>query len=125
MIGLKLETFFKGSEACLIDIVYAIDDIFYLRNNISDWTWSQWEAPIMNFTKALSGNFSSAIVDCQVMGSNVIAYGVQKYTDFNEDIGYLILSFLFNLMGKSLTFKSILDEITNDIKNYYYADIFT
>jgi hypothetical protein len=28
-------------------------------------------------------------------------------------------------MGNSLTFKSILDEITKDIKNYYYADIFT
>lgn len=79
----------------------------------------------MNFTKALAGNFSSAIVDCQVMGSNVYTYGETKFKSFNNDIGYFILSFLFNLMGNSLTFKSILDEINKDIKNYYYADIFT
>lgn len=59
------------------------------------------------------------------MGSNVIDYGVTKFKLFNNDIGFFILSFFFNIMGKSLTFKSILDEITLDIKNGYYADIFT
>lgn len=64
LIGLKLENFFKGSEACLIDIVYFIDDMFYFRNNISDFTWAHWEAPMMNLSKAFATNFSSAIVDC-------------------------------------------------------------
>lgn len=125
LIGLKLETFFKGSEACIIDIVYFVDDMFYLRNNITDFNPRHWEAPFMNLTKALAGNFSSAIVDCQVMGANVITYSSDKFKSFNSDIGFFILSFLFNLMGNSLTFKSILDEITLDIANYYYADIFT
>jgi hypothetical protein len=39
LLGLKLETFFKGSEACIMDIVYGVDDVVYLRNNISDFKW--------------------------------------------------------------------------------------
>lgn len=125
LVGLKLENFFKGSEACLFDIVYFIDDLFYFRNNISDFQWQHWEAPMMNLSKAFTGNFGSAIVDCQLMGSNMISYGVEKYKLFNYDIGSFILAFLFNIMGNALTFKNIFDEIQKDINNQYYADIFT
>jgi hypothetical protein len=68
LLGLKLETFFKGSEACIMDVVYGIDDFYYLRNNISDFTLKSWEAPIMNLSKSISGNWSSALVDCATMG---------------------------------------------------------
>lgn len=33
------------------------------------------------------------------------------------------MSFLFNLMGSALKFKSIFDEISADVKNQNYADI--
>lgn len=80
LLGLKLETFFKGSESCLMDIVYTVDDMFYLYNNISDFKWKSLEAPFMNFTKAVSGNFSSALVDCAVMGQSAYTYAVNKYS---------------------------------------------
>jgi hypothetical protein len=37
LLGLKLETFFSGSDACLMSGVYVVDDYFYLQNNISDF----------------------------------------------------------------------------------------
>ncbi len=117
LLGLKLETFFKGSEACIMDIVYGIDDVFYLRNNITDFSWKSWEAPIMNITRAISGNWSSALVDCATMGQNAITYASTKYTQFGSNIGNFLMSFLFNLMGSALKFKSIFDEIQADIKN--------
>jgi hypothetical protein len=37
LLGLKLETFFSGSDACMMSGVYVVDDYFYLQNNISDF----------------------------------------------------------------------------------------
>ncbi len=110
-LGLKLETFFKGSDACINDLVYAIDDVSYLYNNFTDFSWKSFEAPIMNFTKAISGNFSSSFVDCYVMGTNAYTYSVNKYAQFNNNIGDFLLSFLFNTMGSALKYKSIFDTI--------------
>lgn len=79
LLGLNLETFFKGSETCILDIVFFIDDMFYLANNVSDFTWDHWEAPVMNFSKAIAGNFSSGMVDCEQAGEAAISYGISKY----------------------------------------------
>ena len=37
LLGLKLETFFSGSDNCIMSAVYVVDDWFYLQNNISDF----------------------------------------------------------------------------------------
>jgi len=122
-MGFKPETFVPGSEACIMSIVYFADDFFYLRNNISDFTWHAWEAPIMNFTKAIAGNFSNGIYNCEVFVENLITEVIDRYKNFNNNTADFMLSFLFNIMGKSLTFKSIFDEINNNLKNQYYVDI--
>lgn len=54
MLGLKLETFFVGADACTTTIISGIDDYFYFRNNLTDFSWSSWEAPVMNITKAIA-----------------------------------------------------------------------
>jgi hypothetical protein len=74
MVGIKLETFFKGSDKCVLDIVYFVDDIFYLMNNVTDFKIESFEAPVMNFTKMVGGNFSSGILDCYYMGKNAYDY---------------------------------------------------
>lgn len=38
LVGLKLETFFLGSDACLMNGVYMLDDYYYFQNNITDFT---------------------------------------------------------------------------------------
>jgi hypothetical protein len=68
LLGIKLETFFKGSDSCVMAIIYGIDDFYYLKNNITDFSWRSWEAPIMNLSRSISGNWSSALVDCATMG---------------------------------------------------------
>jgi hypothetical protein len=125
MVGIKLETFFKGSDACVQDIVYFVDDIFYLMNNVTDFKIEAFEAPIMNFTKMLAGNFSNALVDCQYMGDNVYSYGVNKFSQFNNNIGDFLLSFLFNMMGSALKFKSAFTAINDNMKNGNFEDIAT
>ena len=64
LVGLKLETFFLGADACLMSGVYMVDDYYYFQNNITDFTIEAWEAPIMNLSRAIAGNFSSAIINC-------------------------------------------------------------
>lgn len=100
-----------------MDIVYAIDDMSYFYNNITDFTWASWEAPIMNLSKSFSGNWSSALVDCEIMTENAVNYAINKYAQFNNNIGTFLMSFLFNLMGNALKFKSIFDAIQTDITN--------
>ena len=123
LLGLKLETFFQGSDACITNLIYTLDDGFYFYNNITDFTWVSPEAPIMNITKALSGNFSSSILTCYDMGNNAYLFGVDKYSQFDNKIGEFLISFLFNLMGNSLKFKSIFDAVTKDVKTQNYVDI--
>jgi len=122
-MGFKPESFVQGSDACLMSIIYAVDDFFYLRNNISDFSWSSWEAPIMNFTKAIGGNFSNSVLNCEIFVENLIDEVLSRYKTFNYNTADFLLSFLFNIMGKSLSFKSILDAINEDIANQYYVDI--
>lgn len=123
LVGLKLETFFVGSDACLMSGVYVVDDMYYFRNNITDFEWSSWEAPLMNISRAVAGNFSNVIINCEKMGENIYKYAVDRFAKFNNDIGDFLLSFLFNLMGRALQFKSIFDTIQDDLKNQYYVDI--
>lgn len=125
MVGIKLETFFKGSDACIQDLVYFADDVFYLQNNVTDFTIEAFEAPVMNFTKMLAGNFSNALVDCEYMGTNIYAYGLNKFSQFNNNIGDFLLSFLFNMMGSALKFKSAFTAINDDMKNGNFEDIAT
>lgn len=82
LLGLKLETFFKGSDACIMDLVYAVDDMSYLYNNFTDFEWKSFEAPFMNFTKAVQGNMTSSLGDCYTMTINAITFGVNKYNTF-------------------------------------------
>ena len=77
----------------------------------------------MNFSRAIAGNFSNVIINCERMGENMIKYGQDRYAKFNNDIGDFLLSFLFNLMGRALQFKSIFDTIQDDLENQYYVDI--
>ena len=76
LLGLNLETFFQGSDACIMDLVYTVDDCAYLYNNFTDFTWASWEAPMMNFSNLISGNLSSSLVDCTIMSENAYSYAI-------------------------------------------------
>ena len=69
----------------------------------------------MNLTKALAGNVSSSLVDCEQMLSSMRIYFVDQYKGFNNNLGSYLTSFLFNIMGNALKIKNILDSIQNDI----------
>ena len=77
----------------------------------------------MNLTKAIGGNFSNGVLNCETFVENLITEVIDRYKTFNNNTADFLLSFLFNIMGKSLSFKSILDAINEDIKNQYYVDI--
>jgi len=64
--GLKLETYIKGSENCIMSIIYTADDLFYFYNNITDFQLRSWEAPIMNVSKIIANNVANGVFDCTV-----------------------------------------------------------
>jgi hypothetical protein len=63
----------------------------------------------MNISKAVAGNFSNGLVNCELFIENAIDEFIRRYATFNNNTADFMLSFLFNLMGKSLSFKSIFD----------------
>jgi hypothetical protein len=59
-LGLKLETDVPESTECIDAVVFFFDDYYYFQNNITaiQHNLGRWEAPIMNFTRMVGGNFS-------------------------------------------------------------------
>jgi hypothetical protein len=104
LLGYKLETRVTSSGDCIDNVVYTLDDYSYFQNNLTDYSRNAWEAPIMNFTRAIGSNFSYVPLNCYIMlkemGDNVQT----KYESF-ETLGDFFLAFLFNLMGNSLKFR--------------------
>jgi hypothetical protein len=109
--GLKLETYVKGAENCILSIIFTGDDLFYLYNNISDFRLRSWEAPVMNITKIISGNIANGIYDCAVMYTSFIAFYKERFAFFKSDLGTFLLAFLFNMMGNAVKIQNILEEI--------------
>ena len=122
LLGLKLDTFFQGSDACINDLVYSIDDAAYLYNNVSDFTLKNWIGPVFNVSHMVAGNISSALVDCDTMTNNAITAFLAYYKAFTTPINFFE-SFLFNMMGNALKYKSIFTQITADQQTQNYADI--
>lgn len=120
---MKLETNVKGSQQCQESLIYAVDDLFYLFNNVSDFRLAAWEAPIMNMSKALAGNFSTAMLNCYIAYESFIDFMLDRYFMFKSDLSNFLLAYLFNFMGSVLRVKSIFDEINDDIEQQFYADI--
>ena len=69
----------------------------------------------MNLTKAIGGNFSNIVYNCETFVENFIEEFINRYKTFNNNTADFFLSFVFNMMGKSLQFKSIMDAINEDI----------
>lgn len=105
ILGFKIETDVPSSANCIDALVFTIDDWTYFQNNITDFTSAAWEAPLLNFTRAIGGNFSTIPIDCAIFGEDYWAYTVSKYSGFNGQVGDIILAFTFNLMGSSLKIK--------------------
>ena len=123
ILGLKLETEIASSGDCIDNIVYTIDDTIYLLNNITDVTWRTFEAPVMNASKAIGGNFSFIPLNCYQAGNSFVTKTVTKFQSFDGVISDFFLAFLYNLMGNALKLKQALEDIANDQKNQYYVDI--
>lgn len=97
-------------------VVYFVDDTYYFQNNIT-LAGPLWDNPVMNLTRMIGGNFSKSWVDCSYFGYNVYLYFLAKYNSFNNNIGDFLLAFLFNLMGNALKFRSIFNEIQDNMAN--------
>jgi hypothetical protein len=109
MLGLKLDTFFQGSGPCIGDIIYSLDDAAFFYNNMSNTQWrhpNQWIGPVFNLSHAVAGNVSESLPDCYTMGYNAYTAFMAYYASFSS-LSNFFESFLFNMMGNSLKYKSI------------------
>jgi hypothetical protein len=105
LLGLKLETNVEYSGDCIDSIVYTLDDYSYFLNNLTDFRRSAWEAPILNVSRAIGGNFSFIPLNCYLASASAWTSAVNKYNSFDNNVGNFLLAFLFNLMGNSLAFR--------------------
>ena len=104
--------------------MYSTDEFIYFSNNVSDFTPDKWFLPVMNFTKALATNFSDGVVNCYEFSNNTYYFFIVRFAQkFNNDIGYFLNSFLFNLLGKALTIRNILDNVVAEISNYNFYEV--
>lgn len=87
--------------------VYALDDYAYFQNNVTDYNKNSWEAPILNFTRAIGGNFSYVPINCYYMLLE-IQNNAQTKVDGFDTLGDFFLAFMFNIMGNSLKFRQAL-----------------
>ena len=114
----------KGSILCINNVVYSTDEFIYFSNNVSDFTPNKWFMPVMNFTKALASNFSDGVVNCYEFSNNTYYFFIVRFAQqFNNDIAYFLTSFLFNLLGKALTIRNILDNVVAEISNYNFYEV--
>jgi hypothetical protein len=82
--GLKLESYVKGAENCRNSIVFTVDDLFYLYNNMSDFRLRAWEAPIMNISRIISGNIANGIYDCTDFYLSFYSFSLDRYSFFEN-----------------------------------------
>jgi hypothetical protein len=80
--GLKLETYIKGAENCIMSIVYTADDISYLFNNLTDFNLRSWEAPVMNVSKIIAGNIANGLFDCTVLWISFDEFAKERFAFF-------------------------------------------
>lgn len=80
---------------------------------------------MLNVSSAIAGNFSESVVQCELFTLSTYDYMIDKYNAFDNNIGDFLLAFIFNLMGQALKFKSIFEQIQDDMDNQYYTDIAT
>jgi hypothetical protein len=120
ILGLELETFYAKSTECIDAVVYFIDDWAYLENN--DTMKDTWADPILNFTGMISGNLSDSVNYCWQFGADTYTTTLTNHQEYDTVADYF-LAFLFNQMGKALSFKYIFDEIESDVEQQYYSDI--
>lgn len=72
---------------------------------MTDYSASAWEAPLLNFTRMVGGNFSKLPINCKTFGDDYASFTISRYSGFNGKVGDFILAFIFNIMGNSLKFK--------------------
>lgn len=105
MLGFKFEVDVPTCSNFIDSTVFFLDDTQYFRNNLTDFTSNAWEAPFLNFTRMIGGNFSHIFEDAYVCQQDALAFYEEKYAGFDGDIGAFLLGFTFSLMGNSLKFK--------------------
>jgi hypothetical protein len=90
MDGLKFQNKVKTTDTCMKSIYYAIDDFFYFYNNLTDTTWSTWSGPLLNFTGALSQNFSLSLINCYYFSNETYFYAVIRYAQYDNNFPLFI-----------------------------------
>ncbi len=112
--GLKLSSFFDYSTECFDYNIAIMDQVYNFHDRLS----TGMEATVLNmtveiiffWTNVASTDFKDAIINCFWFGEDVGEVVQQRINGF-EDMTDFWLSLLFNVLGKSLTLYTVIDNI--------------
>lgn len=94
--------------------MFMIDDYDYLLNNFTLTQTTQnasWFGPVLNVTGILARNMDNIAPNCYLMYTNATTYTENRFKQFNNSYGDLLMSFVFNLMGNALQFVTKFENI--------------
>ena len=138
LIGAKVADTYEYSDECINNIVDAMDDTAFYRNNVTNHTIEMQAGrkdtrfePFLNVTGLVGGPVADSVPDCYLFLFNVYQVEDTRFQEFNSNWGNFFLSFLFNQMGNALKFQQKFEKIrqNNEQQNYMgtyqeYGDLF-
>lgn len=111
--GLDMSSTYNATptDTCwMTNLVYFINDMSLVNTNASEATAGNFMDPVWNVTHALATNFSGAVVNCYYWGYSVYTVQTAKIA-LHANVGEAFIAFLFNFLGKAMTFRSIVNDI--------------
>lgn len=93
-------------DPCLYSMIYTINDLSFLYNNVTATTWRDLEGPIFNVTGLLSRN-AQTLSNCYLFANQTYYFAAVSYAYFGSNITVFLESFLFGMLGNTMTVKNI------------------
>jgi hypothetical protein len=94
-------------DPCLYNVIYTINDLAFLYNNVSDTTFRTLEGPLFNITGLLSRN-AQALPNCYLFANQSYYFIAISYAYF-DNMTVFLESFVFGMLGNTMKIKNIFD----------------
>lgn len=130
LIGAKFSETYTYTDDCINNIVWSIDENAYFKNNKTEHRWmmengtrTTYFEPYLNVTGSISGPIADSLPNCYNFLYSIYTVEETRFQSFNNNWGDFFLAFLFNQMGKALSFQTKFQRIEEMKERQNYLGI--